>query len=294
VLLPPCARRWPRCAGGGGAAGHGSALHSPTCTPSPTSRPPGPACIWSVQRGARLTLSLCEGGGGRRTPALFSLRTCHMPRGNNRLTATGSFCNLLSIFFAMFGFELSCFCGVFVFLDSNCRGSLEGTPKGAKSPPPPSALPWNPSAPSFCCNTVATVLFNNNNLLAMMSRLLGCQRIRSQKRAGDCRMRLSKNLVYPPAPAPPPAPVPTHPPRSPPSPSRVPPPWHDSGVAERKPQGQPRCALLWYRLNPLHSHNRHSVTLILHTSVCSLSSICSVPGRASLAPPSDGDPPVVQ
>jgi hypothetical protein len=36
-------------------AWHGSALHSPACTPSPIIRPPRPACIWPVQRGARIT-----------------------------------------------------------------------------------------------------------------------------------------------------------------------------------------------------------------------------------------------
>jgi hypothetical protein len=39
---------------------HGSALHSPACTPSSIGRPPRPACIWPVRRGARLTLSLCK------------------------------------------------------------------------------------------------------------------------------------------------------------------------------------------------------------------------------------------
>jgi hypothetical protein len=34
---------------------HGSALHSPACTPSSINRPPRPACIWPVQRGARPT-----------------------------------------------------------------------------------------------------------------------------------------------------------------------------------------------------------------------------------------------
>jgi hypothetical protein len=38
----------------------GSALHSPACTPSPSSRPPRPrpACVWPIQRGARATLPL--------------------------------------------------------------------------------------------------------------------------------------------------------------------------------------------------------------------------------------------
>jgi hypothetical protein len=62
------------CVGGGGVITSlckgivpfrgGAALHSPACTPSPTSRPPRPAslcrCVWPVQRGARLTLSLCK------------------------------------------------------------------------------------------------------------------------------------------------------------------------------------------------------------------------------------------
>jgi hypothetical protein len=34
-------------------------LHSPACTPSSISRPPRPACIWSVQRGARPTFCRC-------------------------------------------------------------------------------------------------------------------------------------------------------------------------------------------------------------------------------------------
>jgi hypothetical protein len=38
----------------------GGALHSPACTPSSFSRPPRPACIWPVRRGARLALSLCR------------------------------------------------------------------------------------------------------------------------------------------------------------------------------------------------------------------------------------------
>jgi hypothetical protein len=45
---------------GGGALPHGSALRPPACTPSSISRPPRSACIWPVQRGARLTLSLCK------------------------------------------------------------------------------------------------------------------------------------------------------------------------------------------------------------------------------------------
>jgi hypothetical protein len=52
VLSLPFARGQPHSAGGA-ALPHGSALHSPACTPSPTSRPPRPARIWPVQRSTR-------------------------------------------------------------------------------------------------------------------------------------------------------------------------------------------------------------------------------------------------
>jgi hypothetical protein len=193
------------------------------------------------------------------------------------------------VFFSTGGWELVCCCWLgspfsvafLCFWTPIAEDSLKERPKALS--PRPRLPPWNLSARSFCCNAVATVVSHDVENAAS----LGCQRIRSQTRGGCASARTWCTLLPLPRSA-----LPALLPRL--AACLL----IGMTLALQKGShgasldvGQPRCVLLWYGLNSLHSHNRHSVTLILHTSVCSLSSICSVPGRASLAPPSNGNPP---